>query len=311
MKKTSIALAIGTVLALAGCGGGGGDSEAKALVPLSVGNYDAVASDLVSSIGGTGPIFDAFEGLLADGGTNPNTTPYAALGSGKIGPMAAFALKRVSATRAPRETAQAVFVYPAEDCEGGGSLQVTENDADNDGDISSGDTLTLDATQCVFASGQPAVNGRLSLRVNALGLDGFGQVVSANVGMTFTNFTVEDLSLNGSATVSANATSVTLAYNGLTARAGSQTLVYNYTIAANASGLSVNGWLTLNGSTYGLSTPQSITMGYFYPNGGQLRITDGHGAYVVSTFQALGYVNRLYLAGDNLVDATSVPHPWL
>lgn len=309
MMKTSVALSIGTVLVLAGCGGGGGDSEARALVPLSTANYDAIAHDLVSSISGTGPIFTAFEGVLsADADTGVPVSPYAALATGKLGPIAALALKQVGAGQAPRERAQVVYSY-TEPCVSG-FLQVSENDADNNGDVSPGDTITLTANQCVFESGQPAVSGQLSLRVNAISFDRFGDVTSANVGMTFTGFTVAGLSLNGAATVSANADSVTLAYQGLTARMADQSLVYNYTLAVRESGLTVNGQLTLNGSTYGLSTPQVISMGYFYPNGGQLRITDGHGAYVLSTFQSQGYVNRLFLAGDDLVDATSALHPW-
>lgn len=310
MKKTGIALAIGAGMALAGCGGGGGDSEAKALVPLSVSNYDAIASELVSSIGGTGPIFEAFEEILAanTGVGGDQASPYAALASGELGPIAAFALRQVSKEKAARESAQAVISY-TEPCLSG-YLQVTENDADNNYDISPGDSVTLVATDCVFESGQPAVNGQLSLRVNAISFDRFDELVSANVGMTFTGFRVADLSLNGAATVSVNADAFTLAFNGLTARVGDQTLVYNYTLAARSSGITVNGQLSLNGSTYGLATPQTITMGYVYPNGGQLRISDGHGAYVLSTLQPAGYVNRLFLAGDNLVDATSPLHPW-
>jgi hypothetical protein len=309
MMKTSIALSIGTVLALAGCGGGGGDSEARALVPLSTANYDAIANDLVSSISGTGPIFTAFEGVLsADADTGVPVSPYAVLATGKLGPIAALALTQVRAAPAQRERAQAVYSY-TEPCVSG-SLQVSENDADNNGDVSPGDTMTLVAKQCVFESGQPAVSGQLSLRVNAVSFDRFGDVTSASVGMTFTGFTVAGVSLNGAATVSANADSVTLAYQGLTARVADHSLVYNYTLAVRESGLTVNGQLTLNGSTYGLSTPRVISMGYYYPNGGQLRITDGHGAYVLSTFQSQGYVNRLFLAGDDLVDATSTLHPW-
>lgn len=309
MRKTGIALAVGTVLALAGCGGGGGDSEAKALVPLSTSNYDAVAGDVVSSIGGTGPIFDAFEGLLAsDASPSDSASPFAVLGSGQMGSMAAFALKQVGTAEVPRESSQAVRSI-TENCVSG-TFQMTVNDADNNDEISSGDTLRFIASQCVFATGQPAVNGELSLRVNSIAFDRFGEVVSANIRMTFTGFSVAGLSLNGAATVSASADVVTLAYNGLTARLADQTLVYNYTLAARSSGITVNGLLSLNGSTYGLTTPQTITMGYVYPNGGQLRISDGHGAYVISTFQPAGYVNRLFLAGDNLVDATSPLHPW-
>lgn len=311
MKKTSIALVMGAMVALAGCGGGGGDSEAKALVPLSISNYDAVADDVVASLGGTGPIFDVFEDALANSGSGASGSPYAALGTGRLGPIAAFALKRVGAVQATRETAQTVYVYPPEPCPAGGSLLVTENDADNNGDASAGDTVTLDATQCVFASGEDAVNGRLVLRVNAITFGAGGSVASASVGLTFTSFTVGDVSLNGSATVSSDGATVTLAYRDLAARQGNQSLVYNYTVAANTSGLRADGLITLNGSTYGLSTLQQITMGTVYPNGGLLKITDGHGAYVLSNFQSAGYVNQLLLAGDNVVDAQSGLHPWI
>lgn len=311
MKKTNIAIAFGTVLALAACGGGdgdGGDSEVRALVPLSSVNYDAVAQDVVASIGGTGPIFDAFDGLASDTGGSTPTSPYAALGTGQVGPISALALRQFSTKRGQRESAMAVYNY-TENCVSG-SLRVTENDADNDEVISVGDSLTLVASQCVFASGQPAVNGTLALRVSAIQFDRYGDVVSANVGLTFTSFSVADVSLNGAAALSAQADTVTLVFRDLTARRGDQSLVYNYTLTARPDSLNVDGALSVNGSTYGLSTLQPITMGYNYPNGGQLRIADGHGGYVLSTFQVEGYVNRLFLAGDDVVDATSELHRW-
>lgn len=308
MKKTNLALVFGTIFALAGCGGGGGDSEAKALVPLSAANYDTVAQDVVDSISGTGPIFDAFDGLASHTGGGTPTSPYAALGSGQLGPISALALRQFSTQRGQRESAMAVYNY-TEPCVSG-SLRVTENDADNNEDISSGDSVSLVASECVFASGQPAVNGTLALRVNAIQFDRDGDVISANVGLTFTGFRVADISLNGAATVSASADVVTLAFRGLTASQGDQRMVYDYTLTARPGVLNVDGRLSVNGSTYGLSTPQPITMGYSYPNGGQLRITDGHGGSVLSTFQVDGYVNRLFLAGDNVVDATSELHRW-
>lgn len=316
MNKTSIALVAGVVLALAGCGGGGGDSEAKALVPLSTSNYDAVADDVVASLGGTGPIFDAFDGfddyedLQAESGSGSAMSPYAVLGTGQMGPIAAFALKRVGAAQAMRETAQGVSSSLSPDCLPGGSLLVTVNDADNNGDASAGDTVTLDATQCVFGSGQPAVSGRLTIRVNGIAYGAGGIVASASVGLTFTGFTVGDVSLDGSATASSSGDTVTLAYRNLTARQGGQSLVYNYTLVASNSGLRADGLITFNGSTYGMSTPQLITFGSVYPNGGLLKITDGHGAYALSNFQSAGYVNQLYLAGDNVVDAQSGLHLW-
>jgi len=235
-------------------------------------------------------------------------SPYAALGTGQLGPISALALRQFSTQRGQRESAMAVITY-TEPCVSG-SLRITENDADNNEDISAGDSVSLVASECVFASGQPAVNGTLELRVNAIQFDRDGDVVSANVGLTFVGFSVAGISLNGAATVSASADVVTLAFRDLTARSGDQSLVYNYTLTARASGLNMNGSLSLNGSTYGLSTPETITMGFSYPNGGQLRITDGHGGYVLSTFQVEGYVNRLFLAGDNVVDATSELHRW-
>lgn len=308
MKKTNLALAFGTILAVAGCGGGGGDSETKSLVPLSAANYDTVAQDVVDGIRGTGPIFDAFDRLASNTGGGTPTSPYAALGTGQLGPISALALRQFNTQRGQRESAMAV-ITETEPCFSG-SLLITVNDADNDGYISAGDSVSLVASECVFASGQPAVNGTLALRVNAIQFDRYDDVISANVGLTFTGFRVADISLNGAATVSASSDVVTLAFRGLTASQGDQSLVYNYTLTARPSGLNMNGSLSVNGSTYGLSTPETITMGFSYPNGGQLRITDGHGGSVLSTFQFDGYVNRLFLAGDNVVDATSELHLW-
>lgn len=309
MAKTSMALALGAALAMVGCGGGGGDSESKARVPLSTANYDGVASDIVASIGGTGPIFDAFDSVAQDDGTTATaSSPYAALGTGQMGPIAAFALRQLRAAPMARESALAVESETVA-CTSG-SLLVTANDADNNNELSAGDTITLAATQCVFEVGQPAVNGSLALRVDSVQLDRFGDVSSAGVSLTFSNFRVDDFALNGVAALSASADTVTLTYRNLTALLGDQSLVYNFTLTARPDSLAVSGSLGLNDSVYRLSTAQPITMGAVYPNGGQLKITDGHGAYVLSTMQASGFVNRLYLAGDELVDATGLLHAW-
>lgn len=309
MTKTRMALALGTALALFGCGGGGGDAESKARVPLSTANYDDVASAVVDSVSGTGPIFDAFDFVVEDTGpTEPTRSPYAALGTGQMGPIAAFALRQLRAGPQAREAALAVETETVR-C-ASGSLQVTVNDADNNDEVSAGDSVTLLASQCVFETGQPAVNGSLSLRVNSIQFDRYGEVSSAGVGLNFTQFSIGDLTLNGAATVSASGGDVTLAYRHLTARVDDQSLVYNYTLTVRQGSLAVNGSLSLNDSTYRLSTLQPISMGRVYPNGGQLKITDGHGAYVLSNFQPSGYVNRLFLAGDDLVDATGPLHPW-
>lgn len=310
MRKNTFFLVLGAALVLAACGGGGGDEPEKARVPLASTNYDAVATDVVSSIGGTGPVFSAFDGLATTSSSlaASSPSPYAALGTGQLGPVAVWALRQLGTGSTGLESSQAVQTE-TQNCVSG-TVTATAEDIDNSNEVSSGDKITLVASQCVFEAGQPAVNGTLALRLNTIQLNALGEVLSASIGMEFIGFSMADLTLNGSASVSADSAQVTLAYRDLNARLGSQSLVYNHTLQFRGNTLVVNGNLTLNGSVYGLFTPEGITMGAAYPTGGYLKITDGHGAYVVSALSGPGYQHALYLAGDSVVDATSPLHTW-
>lgn len=311
LKRLCLALLVSSGGLLSACGGGS-DEPAATAVPLSLGNYDETAMVVAASIEGSASVYENFVVLPAGGAENQATTSYAALGSGKVDAIARFALDRVLSNPTSKLKSAAVETV-SEACPGGGNLTITFNDADNNGVESKGDSLTLQASDCVVASGQPAVNGRLTVTVDALSLDGAGALLGATLTLAFSNFSSDGLVMNGSVAVSANTATVSLAYKNLSASYDGQTLVYNFSLVQQFSAypntLAVNGSIVISGSSYELSTPAVLQLGAASPVAGTLRIADRNGNRVDAVMSSTGFVSNLYLSGDDVVDA-STPHLW-
>lgn len=311
LKRLCLTFAVSTALLVAGCGGGGDEPVATA-VPLSIANYDDTAMVVAASVAGSESVYANFVGLSANAAENQLSTSYAALGTGKVDAIARFALDRVLANQTTKLKSAAVETI-SEACPYGGSLTVSFNDADNNGVESSGDSLTVQASNCVAESGQSPVNGRLTVTVNSIALDRDGYLVSASLTLAFSNFGSNGLVLNGAVAVSANATTVTLAYRNFSASYDGQTLAYNFSVVQQVSvfpnTLAVSGNIVINGSSYDLSTPVTIQLGTAFPQAGTLRIADTTGSRVDVVMSSTGFVSNLYLVGDDVVDA-STPHLW-
>lgn len=296
---------------LGACGGGGSGSGSgsgepvAAAVPLSVANYDAISLVVVLSVLGSQSV-DNFVALSAGEDESQGATAFRVLGSGKVDAIARFALESVAVR--PTSKVQAAAAEPvSQDCPAGGSLLVSINDADGSGDVSPGDSRTYQADNCVMVSGQPAVDGALTIGIQAL------SGASSSLTFAFTDFSSAGFVFNGSATYSADATGEILTYNQLTGAYKDQTLTHNFTVVrqlnVSPNMLTVSGNIVRNGSSYALTTPGVLQLGDYYPTEGRLRIADGQGGRVDVVMGSTGFLSQLYLPG-NEVFVAATPHLW-
>ena len=310
-KQVYAAITLAVGLGLSGCGGGG-DGEAtpvKALVPLAAANYDSVAEASVSSVAGSDEVFSTLD-LATAASTTTTPVSMALLASGQPDALARFALSQVKIKATGRAKSAAVDTL-TEFCAVSGALGVVFNDADNDGDVSIGDRITVTASNCIEVTGQPAVNGTLSIGISSVAFNSLGDMTSGSLVIGFTQFSSAGLVLNGAAVLSISPSALGLDFDGLSASYGEQTRVYDFTVSANVNTntVSVAGPITVNGSTYVLATPSVIHTGTGHPVAGTLRISDGHGNRVDVLMGSTSYTSYLYLKGDEVVDAYA-EHNW-
>lgn len=299
---------LGAGALLSGCGGGGGDAMEVAKVPLSSTNYTETAQTVTAGIVGSGSVFSTMDSSAAAGAAAQGPSDWHVLGTGRVGAVGRYALSRLTAVQ-PKLERPAAVSQTTENCQLGGTLTFIENDADNNGEESAGDSVTVTAKNCIFDADTPAINGSLSLRLLAVNYDRDGFFLSGSADMTFTNFSSAGMVLNGGAVFSEDATKTTLSYKNLTSSYAGQTLGFDYSIVmrfdVSPSTANVDGVFAINGSRYTLSTPSTMRLGAVYPTSGTLRITDGHGNKVDTRMFSTGFESNLYLAGDAALDDTA------
>lgn len=302
-QKYARLLTLSTVVGLVACGGGGGGEEAIPLTatPLSVLNYADTVEVAVVSIGGS----ESLRSLLPQAQSATQVNQWSDLASGDPGTISRWMVRQVT-QEANAKAKPAAVQQETELCAGGGSLVVTLNDADNNEVLSGGDTLTLNAVNCVAVRGQSPVNGQLALRVNSVQLTNDDTLSTAAFNLTFTNFNSAGVSLNGSVDFSLDNLALRLQYRGVTARYQDVSLTFDFTRTESLANSSVvaNGNLVINGSSYLLSTPSSLLPGSRYFSAGTLRVADRSGGYADVVMADTGYRANLYLPGDSVVDAT-------
>lgn len=313
LRKMRIACVVGAGLLMAACGGGGGgggELDVKARVALSIENYDDISLQVAASVAGNGSVVGAFDTLAASnpGAEATPSSAFQALGTGQVEAMARLGLRQMTGRSTSLEQPAEITACPV-----GGTLTVSYSIASDSGQLSNGDSITMIADQCVFESGQPAVNGRMTIRVDAISYGANGVVSSAKLTLTFSDFSSDGLLLNGSTTVSVNGTKMSLTYKDFKATRNGAALSYNYTIdvdeGVSPNTVTVNGSLGIDGSSYVLSTPVTIQMGATHPIAGTLRIADGHGSRVDIVMSSAGFESRLYLPGSDTVADTRT-HSW-
>jgi hypothetical protein len=304
MKLSQHALTLSAAVALAACGGGGGDTTPATATPLGLTNYGNVSAVAVDSVGGGDALGSLLPQASPSGGSALNINE---LGSGDALVISRLAIRQVTQRSTTKARAAAVSQV-TEACVGGGSLTVIVDDADNNERESAGDTVTINALNCVAEIGQSAVSGQLSIRINSISLSTLGEVIAASLSLTASNLSSGDASLNGAIDASLDAQTLTLQYRNLAAVSGEARLTFDFTRRESLAdgAVTVNGNLIINGSSYSLSTPATLIPGGFVFSSGTLRVADRSGGYTDVVMSSTGYTANLYLPGDAVVDASTM-----
>jgi hypothetical protein len=272
---------------------------AAAAAPLTTANFGSVAGPTAAAILASAVADNGLE-ILSSASSRSNR---AGIQSAVPSNLALWAIKSI---RPGRERAQAITPI-AQACPFGGTLSGNMNDADNNEDISAGDTITITGSNCVTESGGLAINGGLTIRVNSIAFDTVGDVTNASLSMSFSNFTSAGNTLNGAVTVSISGNTVTTAYENFSnSRPGVAASLLNFTSVISTTGtLAINGIITTNDNTYTLTTTSPLIFGSQYPIGGTLRVTDASGGRVdlISSNVSGGFLDcDLFLPGDSVRD---------
>lgn len=206
MKLLAIALSSSVLVA---CGGGGGGGASTAPLPTAP---TAVINSSNQSVAAQDAASTAFMPMLgAQTLTGAQTTDETVL----------FSIAREQMANLPAYMADAkaqsaltgVVQSQTSACPLAGSLTVSVNDADNNGVLSAGDSLTIVSNSCVLSAG--TMTGSLGFVINAV-VGNYQSPTSTNytlgVTMNFGNFTVTTpllvASVNGSLSLTAAASGV-------------------------------------------------------------------------------------------------------
>ncbi len=286
-------LPIVSALTLAACGGGGsGGNNGGSVTPtaaLNSSNQTVAAQDTTST---------SFMPLLGTqtltGARTQDESLLFGVARAQLDKLPGY-LAGATSSSALTGAVQGQLLY----CTYGGTLSVNVQDADNNGLVSAGDTITISGNNCSEPEG--ILNGALSFAVNSVNGSFGSNTYSAGMTMAFYDFTLSgplfSATANGNLTLSMSASGVNTAsaavstsylsvsgtYGGFTR---SRTLS-NYSAAMNQAPHAVYGHVnsyTFNGSmtssalasgtiTFATATP-FVTYGTdYYPSSGALVIS--------------------------------------
>lgn len=322
------AAVLACVLALSGCGGGGGDSSpnnpqppASGMLGITASNYQAVGQATVSSalfLNDTGGTLTGAEAGDARLLRSAMGVTRHVLGNVPVG----------AAVLAGAEVRDTVA------CSQGGSLLLSVNDANNNGNFDLGESITVDAQAC--KEDGTLMQGRIGLSMQTLtGVFGSSNY-SATLAMTLTGFvtTTGNDSVQGDGTLTLSlsqtsaATELTLAttrlalsgrtagqpYNltltdtRLTVRVGTSgggsqaSITYNSTLASSGLGDKQVSITTLQ--------PLMATGTDAYPSSGQLLVKGDAGSTLrITAINATQVRLELDAGGDGTFE-TSVVKTW-
>jgi hypothetical protein len=295
IPRSSAPALLATAL-LAACGGGGGGGP-TVVVPegartvAATGNSDATAVNYAT-------LAPPFVRALLSGGAGGVISPLAAdraQAQAAAAAPAVFApslpgrtllvwLQRLPDPARKQATAVSTDVVP---CSFGGSITVRFDDADNDGNVSAGDSVEFTAANCIEDAGLPAANGGFSMAINAVDLDG-DEPEALDVSGSFQNFTLEGFgTMNGGFRLwtrfeTAASVRLRVSYLGTTVAEAGSTTVYDFDIDGLANDLSgtfeISGGIGIGGATYAVSTGSRLQIAVGQsPSGGHAVFRDAAG----------------------------------
>lgn len=286
-------------VALASCGGGGGSapqvtvpSGVRAATPsatadLRADNMAVFAAPLARAVltGGAGALLDP----TGAGGARPSAAAASARRAGGATTPAVTAW-RLAWRHARPDLRRHALAQSTEQlsCGVSGSLSVTVDDADNDGELSAGDGIVIVALACIDDPALPAVDGAFSMHVNAVEVDGSGEPTALDVSASFQDFEVGGYGrMNGAfrlwvAPATAASTRVRVSYLATTVAETTGSVVYDFDADDLSNALSgsfeVGGGIQIGGATYAIASTSRLTHAIDQPpSGGELRLTDAAG----------------------------------
>lgn len=321
-------LAVSVVSALAACGGGGGGQTPTVAqtAALNSANQNVAAQDAAST--------SSMPLLSAQTLTGAQVTDESVL----------FSLARAQLDKLPTYLAQAkvnsaltgAVQSQTMACRFGGSLTASVTDADNNGVVSAGDSVTITGNNCIEPEG--TLTGSLSFAVNSV-IGTFGaSSYSGSLTMTFNGFSVtsSQFSANangaltvsvtanglntGSLTVSATSLSVAGTYAGITrsrtlanysaTSTRSPNSTYGYITSYTMSGTLTSSALSSQAISFATSTPFVSRSSDYYPSSGVMVITGAANSKVkLTALSATQVKQELDANGDDIYEA-SVTVAW-
>jgi hypothetical protein len=317
LQRTLLPVSLACAALLAACGGGGGGggntsttTAASAHSDVNASNYQSFSAPMAMAVldaGGGASVAGVFGGTATAQSTMLVQRALAASGRATI----------QSATR------QATGSQTAP-CDFAGSIAVTVNDANNNAKVDAGDSLTVSATNCQFASADAPINGSFSMTVQSLQTNTQGQPTSVQVSGSFNNLSSGSDTLNGGFTLALGlpadgSESISMSFINLTAaHTGLAPVTYNLTLsaayAANGTGsFSINGTLQPGSEVYLLEQVQPFVVSSSspYPLSGALRLQDVAGDALELDAVGGNLVDfKFYPAGATQPSATLLGQPW-
>ncbi|MEI6025872.1 MAG: hypothetical protein WCT47_04170 [Betaproteobacteria bacterium] len=221
-----------------------------------------------------------------------------------------------------------------EACLVSGSLGLRADDADDDGALSPGDGITLQASSCVTTPGAPALDGVFALTIERIELDSKGMVTALQASGTMAGFAVGAAgTMDGGFRMwmrneAASAQRLRMRYEGmLVRRTGQDTLILDFDVLTLASSAEVShtlsGGLVMGGLTYKLEPLDGAPLvlstagglpGSFYepgrqvwPHSGAVRLRDGAGDALVLRARPDALVDLEFWPAGAGAPSTSLP----
>ncbi len=324
MMNTQLALTFCAVAALAACGGGGG-SGPDPTVPtatLNSANQTIAAQDTSSS---------AYLPLM---GAQTLT------GAQTLDESVLFVVARNQLDKLPGYIASAkanstltgVVQSQTMACRFGGTLTASASDVDNNGELSSGDSVSITANNCVEAEG--TLTGSLSFGVNRFSGTFGSNNFNGDFTMTFSGFNVSAsqfsagangaltlvLSASGANTLSASVSTSSLAVSGTYAGVTRSRTLANYSATSSRTPDASYGYLTrytLSGTvsssalssqavSFATTTPFVSRPSDAYPSSGTMLITGAANTKVRVTAQSASQVKlELDANGDDVYELST------
>lgn len=323
LNLCATALAVGL---LSACGGGGGDAGTPvtpAALALDSSNY-VTAAQLAVSAGA----------YLVDSSRLVVAAQTGRSGASTRAAMAQMELLAGRFARAPKLITGAVSSF-TEACSGGGTVNISVNDQNGNGNFDAGDSMSLSFLACVEDGS--TINGGLDIALSALSGAFGSSSYSATVGMVLKNLSASDatssetgngqMSLRVTAAgaynetvtveVPALSTSGTLGGVAVSSTLSGFALTLSQRPAGNGYNESISISGTLGGSTLGgksitVSTATPIVRDWnaLLPRAGLVMVRGAAGSQVRVTVQANGTVLIELDADGNGAYETSVTRTW-